>query len=267
MLTTEQHEEFERCGLLRLPGAIRTADTALMCDRIWEHAAEAHGMKPADPDTWLVEQRLSGLQKLARRHEFARIGSLTVRSALNDLLGEWEEPRRWAGLLVTFPRRDGEPWDVPTTAWHNDFTWFDGASGVRAVQYFALLNDIEPSGGATLVLTGSHRLLRDYADAGDDGPHPKRLRQKLGAEHPWLRALWERDAAPGVDRVRRYLDEGGEADGVPLRVVELCGQAGDVFMMHCDTFHCAAPNCGDQPRMMATGMIRRAEPPAGRPSS
>jgi len=39
-------------------------------------------------------------------------------------------------------------------------------------------------------------------------------------------------------------------------VVELAGRAGDVFFMHCDTFHTAAPNCLDQPRMMATNIIR-----------
>jgi hypothetical protein len=265
MLTHTQHEEFERTGLLRLPGAIRAADTVLMCDRIWEHAAQAHGMERTDPATWLVEQRLSGLQKLVQRHEFARIGSLTVRSALNDVLGDWAEPRRWAGLLVSFPQRDGEPWDVPTGAWHNDFVWFRDEKDPRAVQIFVLLNEIRPRGGATLVLTGSHRLLPRYVDPGDDGPHPRSLRKKLGSVHPWLRDLWE--GTSGVDRVQRYLDEGAEVEGVPLRVVELSGQAGDVFLMHCDTFHCAAPNCGDQPRMMATNMISRAPLPEGPPSS
>ncbi|TCO18634.1 phytanoyl-CoA dioxygenase PhyH [Kribbella steppae] len=50
--------------------------------------------------------------------------------------------------------------------------------------------------------------------------------------------------------------DGFEVDGVPLRAVELAGRAGDVFFMHCDTFHTAAPNCLDQPRMMATNIIR-----------
>lgn len=265
MLTQAQLEEFERTGLLRLPGAIRAADTGVMCDRIWEHVSDAHGMERDDPATWLVEQRLSGLQKLIRRHEFARIGSLTVRSALDDVMGDWAEPNRWAGLLVTFPGRSGEPWDVPTTAWHNDFMWFNASPDPRAVQIFVLLNEIQPGGGATLVLSGSHRLIPRYVEPGDDGPHPRSLRKKLGAAHPWLRDLWE--GTSGVDRRQRYLEEGAELEGVQLRVVELAGQAGDVFLMHCDTFHCAAPNCGDQPRMMATNMISRAPLPAGQPLS
>ncbi len=120
------------------------------------------------------------------------------------------------------------------------------------MQLFVLLNDIRPRGGATLVLTGSHHLVGRYAPAGD-GPHPKRLRRELGAAHPWLRELWGGDDG---DRVQRYMVDGFEVDGVPLRVVELAGRAGDVFFMHCDTFHTAAPNCLDQPRMMATNMIR-----------
>lgn len=49
--------------------------------------------------------------------------------------------------------------------------------------------------------------------------------------------------------------EGSVVDGVPLRSVELTGEAGDVFLMHCDCFHTAAPDCSDRPRMMATEMV------------
>lgn len=267
MLTPAQHEEFERAGLLHVPGAIPAADAEAMCDRIWEHVLEAHGMERTDPATWLIEERLSGFQRVARRPEFDRIGSPTVRSVLDDLLEEWIEPRRWGVPLVTFPQRDEAAWDVPFGAWHNDFMPFRERSGLRAVQIFVLLNDIRPRGGATLVLTGSHRLVTKYADPAEDGPHPKRLRRVIGAAHPWVRGLWARDAGTNTDRVQRFMVEGAEVDGVPLRVVELAGRAGDAFFMHCDTFHSAAPNCLDQPRMMATNMIRRELPPAGPPSS
>jgi hypothetical protein len=255
MVTAAQHEEFERAGLLRIPGAIPAADTAAMCDRVWAHVRAEHGMERDDPATWRVEERLPGLRKVAGGREFERIGSPAVRSTLDGLLGEWTEPPKWGVLLVTFPRRDQAEWDVPVSVWHNDFVRYDAGREVRAVQLFVLLNDIRPGGGATLVLTGSHRLVAKYADPAADGPHPKRLRQTLGAADPWLRKLWARDGAEGNDRVRRYMVDGAEVDGVPLRVVELTGQAGDVYFMHCDTFHAAAPNCGDEPRMMATSLI------------
>ncbi|TDD29832.1 hypothetical protein E1218_03460 [Kribbella turkmenica] len=254
MLTAAERDEFDRTGLLRVAGAIPSADAEAMCDRIWAHVGAEHGIARSDPATWLVEERLPGLRKVAGRREFERIGCPAVRAALDGLMGDWTQPSRWATLLVTFPRRERTGWDVPSTTWHNDFVPF-GTGRLRAVQMFVLLNDLGPRGGATLVLTGSHRLVRRYADRAADGPHPKRLRRELGAAHPWLRELWS-ETGPG-DRVRRYLVDGTELDGVSLRVVELTGRAGDVYFMHCDTFHSAAPNCLDQPRMMATAMIRR----------
>lgn len=255
MVTAAQHDEFDRTGLLRVPGAIPAGDAAAMCDRVWDHVRAEHGMERTDPTTWPVEERLSGVRNVASGREFERIGSPAVRATLDGLLGEWTEPRRWGVLLVNFPRRDEAPWDVPYSGWHNDFVRYSTGPGLRAVQMFVLLNDLRPGGGATLVLTGSHRLVARYADPAADGPHPKPLRRALTAVDPWLRELWVHDDADGNDRVRRYLADGADVDGVPLRVVELTGPAGDVYFMHCDTFHAAAPNCGDAPRMMATNMI------------
>jgi hypothetical protein len=73
------------------------------------------------------------------------------------------------------------------------------------------------------------------------------------AAHPWLRGLWK----PGDDgdRIQRYMNDGTIIDGVPLRVIELTGEPGDVILMHSDTFHAAAPNRLTEPRMMLTEII------------
>jgi ectoine hydroxylase-related dioxygenase (phytanoyl-CoA dioxygenase family) len=39
-------------------------------------------------------------------------------------------------------------------------------------------------------------------------------------------------------------------DGVPLRVVELTGEPGDMVFCHPVMVHCAAPNRGVRPRFM-----------------
>jgi len=39
-------------------------------------------------------------------------------------------------------------------------------------------------------------------------------------------------------------------DGVPLRVVELTGEPGDMVFCHPVMVHCAAPNRGTRPRFM-----------------
>lgn len=257
MLTDTQRADFERTGLLRVEGAVPAPDVDAMCDRIWEHVRAEHAMERDDPGTWQVDTRLSGLRTVGGRREFERIGSPAMRAALDGLLGEWTTPAKWGILLVTFPQLEQTRWDVPFGVWHNDFVPYDATRpGLRAVQFFLLLNDILPGGGATVVLTGSHRLVEKYADPTGDGPHPKALRQTLATVDPWLRDLWVRDRPAEDDRVRRFMTDGAVVDGVPLKVVELTGRAGDVYFMHCDTFHAAAPNCLDRPRMMATNIIR-----------
>ena len=57
------------------------------------------------------------------------------------------------------------------------------------------------------------------------------------------------------DRIARYLGAETSIDGVPLRVVELTGEPGDIVIMHCDTFHAVAPNRSSAPRMTLTEMI------------
>jgi ectoine hydroxylase-related dioxygenase (phytanoyl-CoA dioxygenase family) len=109
---------------------------------------------------------------------------------------------------------------------------------------------VRPCGGGTLVLTGSHRLVAPYLGRSEAFRMPS-VRAALSA-HPWLRGL--REPGDGGDRIRRYMKDGTVVDGVPLRVVELTGEPGDVIPMHRDRFHAAAPNRLTEPGMTPTGM-------------
>jgi hypothetical protein len=65
---------------------------------------------------------------------------------------------------------------------------------------------------------------------------------------PWLAALAAEEnagrlALDGLFRAR-------EVAGVPVEVVELCGEAGDVVIGHPWLLHRAAPNRGERPRFM-----------------
>lgn len=268
MITDDQRDEFRRTGLLRLPGAIDRAATGPMVDRIWDHLEQAHGMRRGQPGTWATG-RPTGLRAITGRPEFRALGSPVIRAALDDLLGDgrWPVPRRWGRLLITFPGPADDPWTVPRDVWHNDFTPLTGTPDPRAVQLFMILDDLAPGGGGTLVLTGSHRLVGPLIRDSEDGPHPRRLRDRLG-RHGWLRELWRPEldeSAP--ERIGRFMIDGDSVGGVPLRVTELTGAAGDAYLMHCDTFHCIAPNRGAVPRFMATTMIGhdRDQEPASRP--
>ncbi len=256
MLTDDQLNDFRDAGLLRLPGAVGAQDVAAIVDRIWDHLGRSHGVARDRRETWTLDQP-SGLRAITADRQFAALGSSTVRSALDAVLGagRWQTPRRWGRPLVTFPSGRRQ-WALPTgSAWHNDFVPVRSGVGERAAQIFVILKDLPARGGGTLVLTGSHRLVIRYiADTGE-APHPSRVRHAL-SEHSWLRELWEQpQAGTDEERIHRYLIDGTRIRGVDLRIVELTGRAGDAFVMHCDTLHAVAPNASDEPRMMATNVI------------
>jgi len=219
-----------------------------MCDRLWEFLADRYAIDRGDRSTWTVEAP-TGFQPVTHSGAFRAVGGDPVRTAPDTLFGacQWARPRWWGRPLVTFPV-DG-PWELPVREWHMDF--MPESAGRRPVQFFAFLDQVRVGGGGTLVLTGSHRLVAPFVGRGEDF-RMVRVRTALAA-HPWLHGLWE----PGYDgdRIQRYMNDGTVIDGVPLRVVELTGDPGDVILMQCDSFHAAAPNRLTTPRMMLTGMI------------
>ena len=54
------------------------------------------------------------------------------------------------------------------------------------------------------------------------------------------------------------MQEGAVVGGVPVRVVELSGEAGDLVIGHNWLLHAGAPNSGTQPRMMRVQRVRAA---------
>lgn len=63
------------------------------------------------------------------------------------------------------------------------------------------------------------------------------------ARHPWLRGQWMAGDNDG-DRIQRCMNDDTVIDGVPLRVVELTGEPGDVVLMHPPTH---SPGADDSP--------------------
>ncbi|HEX4216507.1 MAG TPA: phytanoyl-CoA dioxygenase family protein [Candidatus Dormibacteraeota bacterium] len=254
MLSESQRDEFSRTGLLRLPGALPVAEATEMCDRIWQFMAGKHGIDRDDPSTWTVESP-TGFNPLARSGAFAGLDSPTITGAVEDLVGGPARRRERGRVLVTFPET-GPAWCVPSSAWHFDYVPLVEGVAARPVQLFAALNDVGPRGGGTMVLTGSHRLVAMYIEERGD-PKLSAVRSFVAARDPWVKDLWH-GAAEGEDGVearnRRYMDGDTDVDGVRLKVVELTGGAGDVYVMHSDCFHAKSQNCAGSPRIMLTGV-------------
>jgi ectoine hydroxylase-related dioxygenase (phytanoyl-CoA dioxygenase family) len=117
-----------------------------------------------------------------------------------------------------------------------------GGSSLPGVQMFSFLDTVAPGSGGTLVVTGSHRLLNDRG----------RIRSKkakgLLKREPYFRDLLK----PGEGERKHFLEEPGHVGDIELRVVELCGDPGDVFLMDMRVLHTLAPNASRAPRLMVT---------------
>lgn len=259
MLTPEQRDEFDRCGILRLPGAIASGDAHEMCNCVWQALRRRYAVRPDAPETWQA-RRIMGTHDLPRSATFAQIGSPAVCEALDDLLGRgnWQRPERWGSLLVVFPESGGR-WDVPRQSWHLDFPAPSSSSSqeIFAARLFTCLAKLSPGGGGTVFVAGSHRLVQDLArKEGVTRLHSADARKALIRTCPWMKALCAPDGT--ADRVRQFMESSASFDDVELRVVEMTGEAGDVLLTHPLLLHAPAKNCAPVPRLVLSSTIYRS---------
>jgi len=253
MLTEAQLEEFTRDGIVRLPAAFAADDAARMRDVLWYELARRHGIQRDDRSTW-TPVRPTKLTTTKKHPAAKAILGPPLRTALDQLLGPagWTEPPHQGQVLVTFPT--GEPWAVPHRQWHTDVGFDLPQDELVGVKTWALLGDLEPGGGGTPQVAGSHRVIARYLNTTPERDFT-RVRDRVLASHPWFRELTRED------RTSADLMAEAEVDGTPVRVVELTGQAGDVYLTHPWILHSIAPNARDSPRMMRSRMIWRTNWP------
>ena len=116
----------------------------------------------------------------------------------------------------------------------------------------SFIGPVAPRGGGTLILSGSPRLLTSQErriPADQRRGLDSRTRERFYRSHPWLMALTGQARSP-TDRIVAFMDGETVVDGVPLRVVELTGEPGDMVFCHPAMVHCRAPNRGTRPRFM-----------------
>ena len=260
MLTSEQREEFDRVGIVRLPGAISQADAEQMCDCVWEALRRQYGISRDAPDTWGA-RRIAGTHDLPKSLTFEQIGSPAVCAALDDLLGagNWQRPERWGSLLVTFPD-SRDRWDVPHQSWHLDFPASRSTQELFAVRIFTCLAKLTPGGGGTLFVAGSHRLVQDLVrQEGVDRLRSADARKALIRTCPWIKALCSFDE--NVDRVEQFMNRGATVGEVEARVVEMTGEPGDCILTHPLMLHAGAKNCSTVPRLVLSSTLYRTGVP------
>ena len=252
ILTSEQLDEFDRRGVLRLTGLfshdrVRRAreyiQSRLAVAGLWKDGAWClDGMpRPKWPATGVKTSKVIG-----NKHPDveALLDEPALLSVVEALLEGCEFDRtvsKRPQVLFTLPNSDA--WTVPT-GWHVDLPRLQ--SGRRpGLQLFAFLDKVEPRGGGTLVIAGSHRLL--------NGGGFMRVREirKLLCREAYFRELYS-DAQSGVSDRAGLLGETAMVGDVALEVVELTGGAGDAYLTDLRLLHTVAPNAMERPRMMVT---------------
>lgn len=242
--------ELHARGVTKLRGLLSKADVILARDLIYETATE-HGLYT--PTGWLRSENRFGyakpfrtaLKALSRSDNFPNLVSEALIELAEELLGERVTPLP-PGQQILFTLPGTASWSVPKDVWHVDLPRL-GKLGPPGLQMFTFLDDLQPKGGGTLVLAGSHRLLNtEYVTKSKD---LKRLLRK----EDYFRILFDKGRAPIID----LEDTAGSVDGVDLEIVELTGQAGDVFLMDLRTLHAPAPNNSETARLMLTCRLPR----------
>jgi hypothetical protein len=252
LLSIEQRAEFDQLGLVCVVDAFPARDAKRMQDQIWAELKRRHRIERDLPDTWTIAEPRH-LSALTRSGAFAAIDSATLREAIEDLIGTgWQWLSYTTIPLVTFPVTNAQ-WSIPSAHWHLDFP-ASSAVPLYALRLLAFVGPVMPRGGGTLVVAGSHRLVADLVTRNGRNKvwHSADIRAAL-ASHAWLGDLTSKHDTS--DRVARFMRQEAVLDGVPVRVIELTGAAGDAFLVHPWVLHAAAPNCNPAPRMMVSASI------------
>lgn len=250
-LSTEQLAAFERDGVLRLPGLMSSETARRARDVVfwrltelglWDKASNRlTGPRPQWPSTGLRPGQVltSARAEVADLFEDPAVAGIVSAALGGRDLDRTMHPR--PQILVSLP--NCEEWRTPD-GWHTDYPRL--ASGESpGVQIFAFLGQVEPQGGGTLVLAGSHRLLNN-----NGALRAKKISRFLRGD-AFFRGLYE-------GRVGSELPE-GVVTGVPVRVVELTGAPGDAWLTDLRVLHSASPNAAHRPRMMATHRYVRVD--------
>ena len=259
VLSDTQRASFAESGYCVIHGAFDRADAKRMATTLLSYLAEHVGVRLDDPSTWCDLRGGAPFAALAKQSAFSSVGTQRLSEALDDLVGagEWTDSRGWRAPLVTLPGPDGATWDVPRS-WHTDAPVWPTAQIVRM---FAYLADVPPRGGGTLVVAGSHRVAVAWAERHPDSSHSSaEFKKSLRRECPWFGELFGRQLAWG-SRAKRFMEETGESFGVPVRVHELSGHAGDVVLWHPSLLHAESPNILDVPRLMLTHTVELGRRP------
>ena len=253
-LTPDQLETFRREGMLRFDGLLSPEGVARARNVVlaqfeklglWRDGAWHIADRPEWPSAGIKPAR-----DIGHRHPEvdALVTEPAVMTRVAELTGGALDESLHPGSQVLASLPNAGPWVLPDS-WHVDTPRLPSGQSA-GVQIFTFLDEVAPRGGATLAMAGSHRLF-------DNGKamKTKDIVRGLRGEPFFARLASERfelaDPAKPMPR--------GAVGDVPLKVVELTGEAGDAWLVDLRVLHAGAPNASNHPRLMVTRRFVRAD--------
>ena len=258
VLSPEDIQHFQKHGYVRLQRAFGTDAMRQALDFVWDLLEEHYGYDRRDPKSW--HGPIGGLSKMCQQNT-ALWGKADARllSAITQLIGpNWEKPRHWGTLLFSAPTRDKMPWTVSTGTWHWDSDPLQSLGGAKGLFIFSFLSEVKPEGGGTLIVEGSPEVvLRYHRELSPEGRRRKSKSNRLRfyKSHPWLADLVGQGTGAPEGRSQRLMHQVTDIAGIPVRVVELTGQAGDAVLCHPVMLHNRSKNRAPVPRFMRAKFI------------
>ena len=238
--------EFERTGIAKIEGVFTADEAARMRDVVWGELRARYGIERDDHTTW-DRHPPTGMRSSKKHRAFAPTRGPALAEAFDQLFGPdaWARPKHYGQVLVTMP--NAPEWG-PDRALARRLRLHAAPSLIVRGAY-RRCSRRRAGGGATRQLAGSHRIARRFiAGRPREELEYKHTRDRIMRSHPWLKALCTADDDYG--RNARFMAAETDIDGIPARVVECTGRAGDVYVTHPWVMHAIAPNASDQPRFM-----------------
>ncbi len=250
---------FRETGVVRLDGAFSRDQAAAISKAVWGYMERRASVRPEDPATWPRPGAVS-LKGLKRNPAFVPLlGSSAVSAALDTIFSDtgWAPAKSGSQVLLSFPTEG--PWILPRGGWHMDCGFERPTWPVSTVRLFAFFDEVPPEGGGTLLLSGSHRLVDRYSATLPPGTGGNSVTWgKFMRQDPWLQRLYR--GGDESENGREMIGVAHDIDGVPVELVELTGQPGDVVITHVHVFHCVAPNASGRPRQMVGATVTAGTP-------
>lgn len=185
------------------------------------------------PQQWTQPQ--VWLQEMMTESPYTEALTERFRSAVDQLVGpgRWEMTQEMGWWPINFPGFDDPPYGDD---WHIEGGWFHHHvwSPEQALLNLFCFSTVDPGGGGTLLVEGSHHLAAGILWAAEpDGLEADDFDEPLTA-------MLGRKGWPGV--------------------VEVVAEEGDVVLAHPLLFHSSNPNHGTRPRVMAQPAFAMTEP-------